>query len=145
MMLRGENFFFNKVVREVLSEEINVIKELRHSDEMSHTGIHLVGSWWIKAIHQTPLGKGTVIFWSKSVMWRPSLRRKIQSCCSGSFIRCRVVTCHAGACCGFTYTQVFITLFLNFPSRLFFLSRSALTAQLGLPKMVDSAFKLIRL
>lgn len=45
MMLRGENFFFNKVVREVLSEEINVIKELRHSDEMSHTGIHLVGSW----------------------------------------------------------------------------------------------------
>lgn len=45
MMLRGENFFFNKVVREVLSEEINVIKELRHSDKMSHTGIHLVGSW----------------------------------------------------------------------------------------------------
>lgn len=45
MMLGGETFFFNKVVREVLSEEINVIKELRDSDEMSHTGIHLVGSW----------------------------------------------------------------------------------------------------
>ena len=41
---RGD-FFFNKVVREVLSEEINVIKELRDNDEMSHTGIHLVGSW----------------------------------------------------------------------------------------------------
>lgn len=42
---RGDFFLFNKVVREVLSEEINVIKELRDSDEMSHTGIHLVGSW----------------------------------------------------------------------------------------------------
>lgn len=46
MMLEGKPVLFSsKVVREVFSEEMNVIRELRDNEGMSHTDIHLVISW----------------------------------------------------------------------------------------------------
>lgn len=46
MMLEGKVvLFFRKVVREVFSEEMNVIRELRDGEGMSHSEIHLVILW----------------------------------------------------------------------------------------------------
>lgn len=54
-------FFFTKVVRQVLSKERNIIRELRGKEGVSHTDSHLVISWGIKANDQTLLGKVTDI------------------------------------------------------------------------------------
>ena len=53
MMLEGKPlFFFNQVVREALSEDMNVIRESRGEGGMRHTDIHFIISWWIKATYQ---------------------------------------------------------------------------------------------